>query len=109
MLRPLVAVVIFLVSITVYSQDSTSMHCSVAGYFEGQQEPFYSDLARGAIARDGLWKTTACKEDFEKGRTAAQFYQEHREPKNEEDRSIAQQAVIFKAKVRLFILDGAGI
>jgi len=85
------------------------MGCSVAGYLDGQQQPFYADLAKSALSRDGLWNTAACKDSFEKGRIAAQFYQEYSEPKNEDDRAIAQRAAIFKAKVRRFILEGAGL
>lgn len=109
MTRAFIVAALMSVSLTAYSQDSMQMSCAVAGYFDGAHESFYEDLARGAVARDGAWETVACKNGFEKGRVAGKFYRENQKLEHEDDREIAKQAAIFRAKVRRFILDGAGI
>lgn len=109
MYRSLIAVVFLAASMTGYAQEDLPIKCSVAGYLDGQQKTFYADLVMGALSRDGFWESAACKEGVKEGRAAALLYEENGEPKNEKDRTIAQQAAMFKVKIRRFILEGAGL
>ena len=97
------------IPVVAYSQNSGYTNCAIAGYFQGMDEAFYLDLATAVVSKKDQWKQAACKESYEEGRKAAEFYRKHREPKNEGDRLIAQQAALFRAKVRRFILEGIGM
>ena len=106
--RILLIILIFLSSVA-YAQNDDYMSCAIAGYFQGNDETFYMDLAMTVVSKEDLWERAACKERYEDGRRAAEFYRTHRELKNEGDRLIGQQVAIFRAKVRRFILEGTGM
>lgn len=90
----------------VHSKEEIVFPCSTAGYLEEEGHDFYKDIATGVISKNNLSGNIDCKESYQKGMDAAKFYHIYGKTKNDEDKLIAQKAVLFKAKVRRFILEG---
>lgn len=109
MKRILLLLSILTSSSLVMAEEPPFIYCSMSGYFEGEGNLFYQDLVSGLVARNNLTSNPLCKAGEKRGKAAALYYQKHGKPKDEEDRYIAQQAVLYKAKVRVFINKGIGM
>lgn len=85
------------------------MSCSLAGFFKGEESEFLYDISTGILAENNLFEARECQEKLQAGVALGQYYLKHRKHKYEKDLEVLKNAAIFRAKIRRFIIDGAGL
>jgi hypothetical protein len=109
MRRILILLFTLTLSNLVIAEEPPLIYCSMSGYFEGEGNLFYKDLVTGLVAQNNLSSNPLCTAGEKRGKAAALYYKEHGQYKDGEGKYIAQQAILYKAKIRAFINKGIGL
>jgi hypothetical protein len=99
---------LILISLPIFAESEEEFEeCYLPGFFQGEGSSFLYEIAIGLVASKNLLEFPECQERVQAGIAIGQHYKETGTYNYDKDQQIMQDAIIFKAKVRRFIIKGA--
>ena len=89
--------------------DEIYKSCRLTGYFDGNKEHLYADLAARLSVAKGIKKDATCDASYDSGYTAGENAKKDAKTKSDTDKRIQSEAAEFKKKIQDALLHSAGL
>ncbi len=89
--------------------DEIYKSCRLTGYFDGNKEKLYADLAARLSVAKGIKKDATCDASYDSGYTAGESAKKDSKLKSDTDKKIQIEASEFKKKIQDAVLHSAGL
>lgn len=89
--------------------DEIYKSCRLTGYFDGNKELMYADLAARLSVAKGIKKDATCDASYESGYSAGGSAKKDSKLKSDTDKRIQIEASEFKKKIQDALLHSAGL
>ena len=89
--------------------DEIYKSCRLTGYFDGNKEHLYADLAARLSVAKGIKKDSTCDASYDSGYTAGENAKKDTKLKSDTDKRIQIEASEFKKKIQDAVLHSAGL
>ena len=89
--------------------DEIYKSCRLTGYFDGNKESLYADLAARLSVAKSIKKDATCDASYDSGFTAGESAKKDSKLQSDTDKRIQTEASEFKKKIQDAILHSAGL